>query len=246
MFLELKNENGFKRNYFDTLKYRLAYASLEIEGIDDDLAKLTQSMKIFNQLNAINFVFSDKEKHENELSHFEFTNLVCEIANLVSGGEISDFRKTQAIVQGSSVERSRASMIRNDLWYLIDDYNYMVKNAKSMKELCEIEAIFHIRFLHIHPFEDSNGRTARILLAYHMAKNNLAPCIITKELKKEYCDYIENNDIKGLARMIEKLSQLEIKNMLTLYKDLNERGLIETNNMTKEQEEAYKVLKKQK
>lgn len=32
--------------------------------------------------------------------------------------------------------------------------------------------------------------------------------------------------------------------MLVLYKDLNEKGLIETNNMTKEQEEAYKSLKK--
>ena len=245
MFLELKNENEFKRNYFDTLKYRLAYGSLELEGLSGDLAEITQSMKIFNQLNAINFIFGDKD-HEKELSHYEFTNLVCDVVNHVSGGEISDFRKTKAIVQGSKVERSKASMIRNDLWFLIDDYNYMIKNAKSMKEICEIEAIFHIRFLHIHPFEDANGRTARILLAYNMAKNNLAPCIITKEIKREYCDYIERNDIKGLARLFEKLSQMEIKNMLVLYKDLNEKGLIETNNMTKEQEEAYKSLKKHK
>lgn len=246
MFLELKKENTFKKNYFDTLKYRLAYGSLELEGITGDLAEITQSMKIFNQLNAINYIFDEKNKHEDKLSHFEFTNLVCDVANLVSGGEIEDFRKTKAMVNGSKVERSKASMIRNDLWYLIDDYNYMIEHAKSMKEICEIEALFHIRLLYIHPFEDANGRTARILLAYNMAKSNLAPPVITKEIKQEYCDYIEHNDVKGLARMIEKLSQMEIKNMLVLYKELNEKGLIETNNMTKEQEEAYKVLKKQK
>ena len=246
MFLELKDNSEYKKTYFDMLKYRLAYGSLEVEGIEGDLADATQSMKIYNQLSSINYIFEELKNHTGNLSHFEFTNLVCKVAELVSGGEISDFRKTKAIVNGSKVERSKASMIRNDLWFLIDDYNYMVKNAKSMKEICEIEAIFHIRFLHIHPFEDANGRTARILLAYNMAKNNLAPCIITKEIKREYCDYIERNDIKGLARLFEKLSQMEIKNMLVLYKDLNEKGLIETNNMTKEQEEAYKSLKKHK
>ena len=200
-------------------------------------------MKIYNQLNAINYMFEDLKNHDDKLSHFEFTNLVCDVANLVSGGEESDFRKTKAIVNGSKVARSKASMIRNDLWYLIDDYNYMIEHAKNEKEIYEIEATFHIRFLHIHPFEDANGRTARILLTYNLAKNNLAPCIITKEIKEEYCNYIENNDIKGLARMFEKLSNIELKNMISLYKSLDEKGLIESNKMNKEQEEAYKILK---
>ena len=53
MFLELKKENTFKKNYFDTLKYRLAYGSLELEGITGDLAEVTQSMKIYNQFNVL-------------------------------------------------------------------------------------------------------------------------------------------------------------------------------------------------
>ena len=243
MFLELRNDNEYKKTYFDALKYRLAYGSLEVEGIEGDLADATQSMKIYNQLSAINYIFKELENHNHPLSHFEFTNLVCRVAELVSGGEISDFRKTKAIVNGSKVERSKASMIRNDLWYLIDDYNYMIKNAKTEEELYEIEARFHIRFAHIHPFEDANGRTARILLAYNMAKSNLAPCIITKETKKEYCDYIEHNDIKGLARLFEKLSKNELKTMISLYNDLDKQGLIETNKMTEEQEEEYKKMK---
>lgn len=243
MFLELKDNSEYKKTYFDILKYRLAYGSLEVEGIEGDLADATQSMKIYNQLNAINYIFEELKNHTGNLSHFEFTNLVCKVAELVSGGEISDFRKTKAIVNGSKVERSKASMVRNDLWYLIDDYNYMIKNAKTEEELYEIEARFHIRFAHIHPFEDANGRTARILLTYNMAKNNLAPCIITKEVKKEYCDYIEHNDIKGLARLFEKLSKTELKTMISLYKELDEKGLIETNKMTKDQEEEYKKIR---
>ena len=245
MFLEFKNDNDYKKAYFEMLKYRLAYASLELEGIDDDLSTINQSMKIYNQLSAINYVFNPSKNHSVYMKHIEFTNFVREIATLVSGGEISDFRKTMAEVNGSMVPRSKASMVRNDLWYLIDDYNYQIKNAKSEDEIYEIEALFHIRFLHIHPFEDANGRTARILLTYNLAKNNLAPCIITKAMKDEYCDYIENSDYKSLALMFKKLSNLELSNMLTLYKELDNKGCIETNLMSDEQEKEYKkILKK--
>ena len=182
--------------------------------------------------------------HFEIISHFEFTNLVCEIADLVSGGEVSDFRKTKAIVNGSKVERSKPQMILNDLWYLIDDYNYMISQAKTSDEIMEAEAIFHIRFLHIHPFEDANGRTARILLAYNMAKNNIAPPIITKATKAEYCDCIEHNDYKRLKILLEKLSKNELNTMISLYKELDEKGLIESNKMTEEQYKKYQKVAK--
>ena len=242
MFLELGTNSTFKQNYFEMLKYRLAYGSLELEGeMNGDLASPTQSIKIFNQLNAINYIF--ETKHSDKLSHFEFTNLLCKIAELVSGGEINNFRTTDAMVKGSKVERTKPQMIRNDLWYLIDDYNYQIDNCNNEYSLFEIEALFHIRLLHIHPFEDANGRTARIILAYNMCKHNLAPCVITKERKKEYCDYIENFDYKGLAKLFEALSKQELETMVALYRKMDDEGLIESNKMTKEQEEEYKRIR---
>ena len=243
MFLELKTNNAFRKNYFDILKYRLAYGSLELEGIDENLANVRQSMQIYNQLQAINYIF--EKHHANNMTHMEFTNMLCEIANKVSGDEISSFRTTAAIVEGSKVPRTAAQFIRNDLWYLIDNYNYQIENCKSERELYEIEAMFHIKLLHIHPFEDGNGRTARIFLAYNMCKNNLAPCIITKEVKRKYCDLIENGDYKGLATLFEELSKEELKTMLSLYKRLDEAGLIKDNSMSKEQTKKLRLLKSQ-
>ena len=231
MFLELQDDNLFKRQYFDLLKYQLTRGSLQLEGIDAEATTVEKSMKVYNQLSAINYMF-----HEGfDNTHYGFTKLLCEVANLVSGGEISDFRKTRAIVNGSNVERSRASMIRNDLWYLIDDYNYLLSNAKTNKDIFKVEAFFHIRFLHIHPFEDGNGRTARILLTYNLAKHNLAPCIITMDRKEEYCNYIENGDEEGLAKLFEELSMQELNTILAIYTDMDKRGLIATNKMNDEQ-----------
>ncbi len=241
MFLEFKNEGTFKRKYFEMLKYRLAYGSLELEGITDDLASARQALKILNQLNAINYIF---EMPEEKLSHMAFTNLLCDLVERVTGGEVSNFRTTEAIVSGSKVARSHPQMIRNDLWYLIDDYNYQISNCHNRDNLYEIEANFHIRLLHIHPFEDGNGRTARIILAYNMCKHNLAPCIITKEIKREYCDLIEKGDYKGLAKLIEELSKKEMGIMVSLYKELDSKGRIDENKMSPEQEKTYNEIKK--
>lgn len=243
MFLELESDNAYKKSYFEMLKYRLAYGSLELEGIDDDLAEINQSIKIYNQLSAINYVFGTRE-NDAYMNHLDFLNFTCNIASLVSGGEITDFRKTKAIVNGSKVKRCEANLIRNDLLYLIDDYNYRIKHAKTEKEMFEIEAMFHIRFLHIHPFEDANGRTARIILAYNLSNNNLAPCIISKNKKDEYCNYIESSDYKGLASMFRELSKKELSTMISLYTDLDRNGLIKSNCMTDEQEKRYKMLTK--
>ena len=240
MLLELKSEGNFRKKYFEMLKYRLAYGSLELEGIDDDLASAKQAMNILNQLNAINYMFEISEK---KLNHFDFLRILCDLVEQVSGGEITNFRTTKAIVNGSKVKRSNPQMIRNDLLYLLDDYNYQLEHFKNTMSIYEIEANFHIRLLHIHPFEDGNGRTARILLAYNLCKNNTAPCVITKETKEKYCEYIENGDVKGLASFFEELSKKELGVMVSLYKELDSEGLIEENAMSADQEKAYKLIR---
>ena len=167
---------------------------------------------------------------------------MCKLVERVTGGEVSDFRKTRAQVNGSNVKRTEPNLIINDLYYLIDDYNYQINNCKTDDEIYEVEAQFHIRLLHIHPFEDGNGRTARILLTYNLMKHNLAPCIITKEIKREYCDMIENYDVKGLANMFKQLSSKELDTMITLYKKLNEKGVITDNIFSDDQEKKYKEI----
>lgn len=238
MFLELKNkESNYRKRYFDMLKYRLAYGSLELEGIEGDLADAIQSMKISNQLEAIDYIF--EQPNTEELSPMQYLHLLCDVAERATGGEVGNFRTTKASVIGSNVERSNPAMIRNDLYYLVDDYNYWINNCHSIEELYEIEARFHIRLLHIHPFEDGNGRTARIILVYNLCRHDLAPCIITKEIKKEYCDYIENNDVEGLAHLIRRLSEKELEAMISLYNELDAKGLIEDNVMDPELEKTY-------
>lgn len=219
MYNRLKGNKEFREKYFDVLKYRLSYSSLEIEGIDEDLAEVNQSMKIYSMISGLDYILDTS--NESDLSHYDFTNMLCTIENRITNGEINNFRTTNVIINGSKVKRSEPSMIRNDLWYLIDDYNYRSRNCTTDKERFELEAWFHIRLLHIHPFEDGNGRTARLMLTYNLMRFDLAPIIITGKTKEVYCEMIENSNVSGLAEMFESLSNREKVTMDALYNEFS-------------------------
>ena len=68
------------------------------------------------------------------------------------------------------------------------------------------EAFFHMEFVRIHPFDDGNGRTSRLIMAYNLCRQNIPPAIITRSDKEEYNQYIRDYDYYGLADFIRELS----------------------------------------
>ena len=89
---------------------------------------------------------------------------------------------------------------------------------EHLKAICEREAKFHIEFERIHPFEDGNGRTGRIILNSNLIQNELAPILITPEMHDLYIQYIDNNDYKGLGNLIFILSSVTLTEMVSHYR----------------------------
>ena len=83
----------------------------------------------------------------------------------------------------------------------------------------EREAKFHIEFERIHPFEDGNGRTGRIILNQHLIKNGLAPISITREMRDVYIDCINKKDHKTLGRLFYMLSSNTLNMMVATYRE---------------------------
>ena len=46
---------------------------------------------------------------------------------------------------------------------------YKYNNTWSSLDYLKREALFHLEFIRIHPFEDGNGRTGRLLLNYNLS-----------------------------------------------------------------------------
>ena len=103
------------------------------------------------------------------------------------------YRKVQVFIRGSEHIPPEPEKIPNLMNYYVYNYN------NDEQDIFSKIARYHIEFEKIHPFEDGNGRTGRLLLNYELLKNNLPPVVISKEDRVKYFEFIKNNDIIAFA-----------------------------------------------
>ncbi|MDE0092034.1 MAG: HsdR family type I site-specific deoxyribonuclease [Oligoflexia bacterium] len=86
---------------------------------------------------------------------------------------------------------------------------------EQYKKLTSFLAELHKRFIHIHPFDDGNGRVVRLLLSYVLVRLNFLPMILNN--REEYIKAIQFSDT-GDNSILEKLFLDNI--MLSLNKGI--------------------------
>lgn len=77
-------------------------------------------------------------------------------------------------------------------------------------------AVFHHRFVWIHPFFDGNGRTARLLSNLLLMKEGFPPAIILKNDRKKYYDALEKANQGSYAKLTLLFMQA-LERSLDLY-----------------------------
>ena len=77
---------------------------------------------------------------------------------------------------------------------LVDWYNDAEKEGKLSP--VELAALFHYRYIRIHPFEDGNGRIARLLVNYILAKHDIPMVVVRSRKKDEYLEALHAADLK--------------------------------------------------
>lgn len=126
------------------------------------------------------------------------------------------FKKETIIVGNSST--SAPENVKKELKELIE---WNKKNAKTMYPL-ERAFEFHARYEGIHPFQDANGRTGRLIMNKIFIQNNYSPIIIYKDNKKAYFSAIkavlEGNSRKYNQFMLEQTEKTHDQMINTLRK----------------------------
>lgn len=77
---------------------------------------------------------------------------------------------------------------------LVDWYNEAEKSAKYTP--AELAALFHYRYIRIHPFEDGNGRIARLLVNYILARHGWPMVVVRSRNKQQYLDALHKCDVE--------------------------------------------------
>lgn len=70
-----------------------------------------------------------------------------------------------------------------------------------------LAALFHYKFVCIHPFDDGNGRLSRLLMNYVLLKNNLPPVIIKSEDKKNYLMALNKADVGDVDSFVKYIAE---------------------------------------
>lgn len=76
---------------------------------------------------------------------------------------------------------------------LVDWYNIAVEKQKL--SAIELASLFHYRYIRIHPFEDGNGRIARLLVNFILLRAGYPMIIVRSDDKDKYLSALNRSDI---------------------------------------------------
>ncbi len=76
---------------------------------------------------------------------------------------------------------------------LVDWYNK--ENATGVMSPAELAIMFHYRYIRIHPFEDGNGRIARLMVNYILSSHGWPMIVVRSRMKSEYLEALHAADM---------------------------------------------------
>jgi Fic family protein len=204
----IKSNNKYFEDYITRSTYHsnaiegstLSYAETYAIIFNDNSFKVNAAPReIYEAINhkyALDYVLKHIDEPLNE-------RFIKDIATFINKNvtDFSDYRTVSVFISGAEHVPPPAEKVRNSMMYLVHNYNN-TEFAGTFEKVAQ----FHIDFEKIHPFQDGNGRTGRLLINYELLRNDIAPAVIEKDDRIKYFNFLSNSDVKGLAAFIEELS----------------------------------------
>ena len=208
----------------DSLSIEWTYNSNSIEGntltlqetkmvIEDGCTikgkSLREHFEVVNHQEAIEFVESlaSNEYVLNKLDILSIHHLVLQKIEKDFAGK---YRTSGVRISGANFVPPNALKVDEFVSELIDFAN------DSEVDILIRSAIFHHRFVWIHPFFDGNGRTARLLLNLILMKSGFPPAIILKNDRKKYYDALNQANNQDYSKLVLLILQA-VERTLDIY-----------------------------
>lgn len=203
------------RNYFEDFVTRSTYHSNAIEG---NTLSYAETYAVLWNDNSLKVSATARELHEainhkyaldvaaRDIDAPLTERLIKRVAKSInrSINEIDGYRKAAVFIRGAEHLPPEPNQVNQLMMRLVHEYNHDDVENPFLRE-----ARFHIRFERIHPFEDGNGRTGRILINRGLMRSALAPAVIPIEDRSAYMELLAKGDAEGLAGMLGRLSEVE-------------------------------------
>ncbi|EIN15182.1 Hypothetical protein, Fic protein family [Mycoplasmopsis agalactiae 14628] len=191
-------ENTFNSNAIEGSTLTLRETVLVLRGIKIETKPLKYHLDAIGHKQAFDYILdlvdNSEEITERRIKDIHF--LVLANKRMDAGR----YRNMQVSILGAKHKPASPFLIESKMQQLLDEYNNSSENV-----IVKI-AKFHLDFESIHPFNDGNGRTGRLLLNLQLMKNKLPPIDIqyTNRIKYYQCfdDYRLTNDPSSTVNLI--------------------------------------------
>ena len=205
--------------YMEDMLVRMAHHSTAIEGntltqaetisilihnfIPRDMSE-REYYEVKNYRKAFNTLLEADRKMTTELIK-KYNKYIMENLHDLNG----KFKTTQNLILGAEFEPTKPYLVPFEIEDWCNNLSYRLDNAKTNEEKVEIIMDQHIKFEKIHPFNDGNGRTGRLLIIHSCLKEDLEPIIIPKEEKGKYINLLASENLKELTKWALQLQEKE-------------------------------------
>lgn len=184
----------------------LLETKIVLEGLTVGHGKsLKEHFEAVNHAEAIDYLEAVVSKNEplteQLLKHIHYL-VIKNIDNQNAG----QYRKRNVRISGSQHVPPDFLTVQDEMEKLMKWYD----ENKSILHPVELAAIFHHRFVYIHPFIDGNGRTGRLLMNFILMQNGYPPAII-KSKPENRLVYYETLEEASVHRRTEPFVKLVAK-----------------------------------
>lgn len=126
------------------------------------------------------------------------------------------YRNANVIIGGADHTPPDALQVPN----LMRDMIVWLNSQKNKLNIIELSALLHHKLVHIHPFFDGNGRTARLAMNLFLMQAGYPLVVIMKTDRKKYYDVLDKADkdkyeplVKFVAQSIERSLDIYLKTL---------------------------------
>lgn len=151
---------------------------------------------------------------------------------LIKVGDYKDFPNSVRLSNGEIFEYASVA----DTPIMMGELIEWFKKEEEKKELhpVELAALLHYKVVRIHPFDDGNGRIARLLMNYVFLKNDLPWVVIKSADKRNYLTALNKADTGDINAFIDYIAEQLIWSLHLSIKAAKGENIDEPDDLDKE------------
>ncbi len=222
---------------------------LLLHGLTAQGKPLKDHLEIKGHNQAMDWIFDIVKKQEPITEYFirSLNEMLLGSEPIYKDAINSEGQKTQRIIEGGKYKRQPNHVLTKtgETFYFASPEEtpakmhdlmqwYEAEKTNTERNPIILAAEFHYKFIRIHPFDDGNGRTARLLMNLILMRFDFPPAIIKTSDKENYYNVLRQADAGMLTPFIDYIAQNIIYSLEIMISAANGEDINDPNDLDKE------------